>query len=91
MLQTAGDLGLEDEPLSVHGIVGALAEDLLERHFAMELLFQCDEDGSQPTASMWAQDVKTLTIRSRRADRVRRGAIGVDISARAGAGLACRW
>ena len=37
MLQPAGDLGLEQEPLAAGRVVGVLVEDLLEGHLAVQL------------------------------------------------------
>ena len=52
MLQSAGHLGLEHEPLAVLGVVSMPLEDLLERHLAMQLLIVSHEDGPQPPLGM---------------------------------------
>jgi hypothetical protein len=43
MLEATGDLGLDQEPESAGGIVGAVVQDLLESDFAFELGIEGDE------------------------------------------------
>jgi hypothetical protein len=45
MLQAAGDLRLDEEPLAAGGVVGVRIEDLLQCHLAVQLLVEGDEDG----------------------------------------------
>ena len=56
VLQSAGHLGLEHEPLAVLGVVGMPLEDLLERHLAMQLFIVSHEDGPQPSLGMGSDD-----------------------------------
>ncbi len=50
MLEAAGDFGLQHEPLTTHGIVGVLVENLFQRHFPVQFFIQRDEDGAQAAA-----------------------------------------
>ena len=43
MLQPAGDLGLQQEPGAARGVVGVVVEDLLERHFPVQLAVERHE------------------------------------------------
>ena len=48
MLQPAGDLGLEQETLAAHRVVGVTVQDLLERHLTVQLVIERHEDGARP-------------------------------------------
>ena len=77
VLQSAGDLGLDQEPLAAGGVVGMVVEDLLERHLAMQLGIQGDEDRAQPAAGVRPQHAEPLAVAGGRADRVTGGAVDV--------------
>ena len=77
VLQSAGDLGLDQEPLPAGGVVGMVVEDLLERHLAMQLGIQGDEDRAQPAAGVRPQHAEPLAVAGGRADRVTGGAVDV--------------
>ena len=76
MLEPAGDLGFENEPGAAGGIVGVMVEDLLEGDLTVELGVECDEDRSQPSASVGPQHAKPLAVAGGSAHRGR--GIGVD-------------
>jgi hypothetical protein len=46
VLESAGDLGLEQEPTAAGRVVGVAEEDLLEGDLAIELGVERDEDGA---------------------------------------------
>ena len=71
MFQSAGDLGLQKKSLAADRIVGMLLEDLLERHLAVQLVVQRDEDGTQTAPGVRPQDAKPLPVGRGRADAVR--------------------
>ena len=48
MLQAAGDLGLHQEPLAAHRVVGVVFENLLQRHLAVQFAIERHEDGPSP-------------------------------------------
>ena len=48
VLQPAGDLGLEQEPLAADRVVGVVVEDLLERHLAIELGVEATKTAPRP-------------------------------------------
>ena len=77
MLQPAGDLGLEQEPLAAGRVVGVVVEDLLERHLAVQLGVQRHEDGAQAAPGVRPQDAEPLAVGGGRADGVAGGAVGV--------------
>ena len=77
VLQPAGDLGLEQEPLAADRVVGVLVEDLLEGHLAVQLGVERDEDGTQAALGVGPQDAEPLAVGGCRADRVAGGAVGV--------------
>ena len=62
VLQPAGDLGLEQEPLPAGGVVGVLVEDLLERHLAVQLRVERHEDRAQAAAGVGPQDAEPLAV-----------------------------
>ena len=62
MLQSAGDLGLQQEPPAAGGVVGVIVEDLLQRHLAMQLLIHGHEDGTESAPGVGAEDPKPLAI-----------------------------
>ena len=69
MLQPAGDLGLEQEPLAADRVVGVLVEDLLERDLAVQLGVERDEDGAQAAPGVRPQDAEPLAVGGGGADR----------------------
>ena len=62
VLQPAGDLGLEQEPLAAGRVVGVRLEDLLERHLAVQLAVQGDEDRAQAAPGVGPQDAEPLAV-----------------------------
>ena len=77
MLQPAGDLGLDQEPLAADGVVGVLVEDLLERHLAVELGIQGHKNGAQAALGVGPQHAKPLARGGGRPERVAGRAVGV--------------
>ena len=57
MLEAAGDLGLEQEPLAADRVVGVVVEDLLERHLAVQLAVERHEDRPQ-AARAWGRSTR---------------------------------
>jgi hypothetical protein len=66
MLQAAGDLRLANETRARLDVVGLVELDLLEGHFAAELGVASDEDFSQATASVWAENPEPHGVRRKR-------------------------
>jgi hypothetical protein len=62
MLQSAGDLGLQQEPLAAGRVVGVIVEDLLQRHLAMQLGVQRHEDGTESASGVGAEHPKPLAV-----------------------------
>ena len=79
VLQPAGDLGLQQEPLAAGRVVGVRVEDLLEGHLAVQLGVQGDEDGAQAAAGMRPEDAEPLAVGGGRADGVAGRAVGVAV------------
>ena len=77
MLQPAGDLGLQQEPLAAGRVVGVVVEDLLERHLAVQLGVQGHEDGAQAAPGVRPEDAEPLAVGGGRTDGVAGGAVGV--------------
>ena len=69
VLQPAGDLGLEQEPLAAGRVVGVLVEDLLQRHLAVQLGVERHEDGPQAAPGVGPQDAEPLAVGGGRARR----------------------
>ena len=61
-------------------------EDLLEGDFAVQLVIDCDEDGSQAALGMGAQHAESLAAAGRCSDGVGGRAVGVAVLGRAVAG-----
>ena len=72
VLQPAGDLGLEQEPLAAGRVVGVVVEDLLERHLAVQLGVERHEDGAQAAPGVGPEDAEPLAVAGGRADGVGR-------------------
>jgi hypothetical protein len=79
VLQPAGDLGLAEKPLAAFGVVGVIIEDLLQRHLAVQLGVQGDEDGAEAALGVGPQDAEPLAIAGGGADRIAGGAVRVEI------------
>ncbi len=79
MFQAAGDLGLEQEAGAAGRVVGVLLQDLLDRHLAVQLLVERDEDGAQAAPGVRAQDAEALAIAGGRAEGVAGGPIVVRV------------
>ena len=75
MLQAAGDLGLDQEPLAARRVVGVVVEDLLERDLAVQLGVEGHEHGAQAAAGMGPQDAEPLAVAGGGTDGVTRGAV----------------
>ncbi len=87
VLQPAGDLGLEHEAGAAGWVVGVLLEDLLERHLAVQLGVQGDEDGAQAAAGVRPQDSEPLAVAGGLPDRIACCAVGVIALGRGGGDL----
>ncbi len=81
MLESAGDLGLEEESSAAVGVVGVEVEDLLECDLAVELGVERDEDGAESALGVGPEDAEPQPVGSGRADGVAGGAVGVGIGA----------
>ena len=68
VLQSAGDLGLGDEPLAADRVVGVLLENLLERHLTVQLGIQGHEHLAQTAARMWPEQAEPLAVAGGPAD-----------------------
>ena len=79
MLETAGDLGFEQEPLTAGRVVGVIVQDLLERDLAVQLAVQCDEDGAEAAAGVRPQDAEAMSIGGGRSDGIAAGAVAVKV------------
>jgi hypothetical protein len=79
MLQATGDLRLQNEPLAAGWIVGVGVEDLLQRHLAVQLGVQRDEDGPQAALGMGPQHPEPLAVAGGRAHRVGGGTVRVSL------------
>ena len=79
VLEPAGHLGLQHEPLAAHRVVGVLLEDLLQRHLAVQLAVQRHEHLAQPAPRVRPEQAEPLAIAGRPADRQSAGAVGVVI------------
>ncbi len=88
MFQAAGDLGLDQEPLSAGRVVGVVVEDLLEGNLAIQLAVERDEHGAQTASGVWPQHAEPLAVAGRGADGQRHRAVlvGGIVRARADAG-----
>ena len=89
VLQPAGDLGLEQEPLAADRVVGVVVEDLLQRHLAVQLRVEGHEDGAQAAPGVGPEDAEPLAVGGGRADGVAGGAVGVVVGA--GSSRSRRW
>src|SRR5262245_43654846 len=76
VLQPAGDLGLQQEPLAATLIVSVAVEDLLQGHLAMQLGVEGDEDGAQAAPGMRAEDPEPLAVAGGRAPGISGGSVG---------------
>jgi hypothetical protein len=65
MLQPAGDLGIEQEPLAAGRVVGVVVQDLFERDFAVELGIECHKDRAQTAAGVRPQHPEPLALEGR--------------------------
>jgi hypothetical protein len=77
VFQPAGDLGLEQEPLAAHAVVGVIVEDLLEGDLAVQLGIQRHEDGAQSAPGVGAEDAEPLAVAGSRAHGISGRAVGV--------------
>ena len=55
VLESPGNLGLDEEPLAADQVVGVVVEDLLEGDFPVQLAIQGDKDGTQPALGVGPQ------------------------------------
>ena len=85
VLEPAGDLGLLEEPLAAHRVIGVGVEDLLERNLAIQLAVERHEDSPEPALGVRAQEAKPLAAGGRcaagggsRPDGVAQSAIAID-------------
>jgi hypothetical protein len=82
MLQAAGDLGLEEEPLAADGVGGVPVQDLFQRDLAMQLLIQRHEDRTQAALGVRSQDAEPLAIGRDGPDRITGRAVVVVLGRR---------
>ena len=97
MFEPPGDLGLEQESLATHRVVGVLVQDPLQCHLAMQLAVQGHEHGTQAATGVRTEYAEPLALGGRAADSVAGGAVDVPAVAlvrcagsRTGAGLSER-
>ena len=83
VLQPAGDLGLEQEPLAAGRVVGVVVEDLLERHLAVQLGVEGHEHGPQAAPGVRPEHAEPLAVAGGRADGVGCRAVGIAVLGRA--------
>jgi hypothetical protein len=77
VLQAAGDLGLQHEPLAAGRIIGVIVEDLLEGHLTVQFGVQRDEDSTEAAAGVGAQHAESQPVGGGGADGVARSAVGI--------------
>src|SRR6516165_6313388 len=77
VLEPAGDLSLDEEPLAASGIVSVVIKELLQRHLAVELGVEGDEDRTQPPSGAGPQDAEPRPSAGGRANGVTRRAVVV--------------
>jgi hypothetical protein len=80
VLQPAGDFGLGDESVAAVRIVGVLFQDLFQRHLAVQLAVESDEDSSEATLGVGPKDAEPLAVGGGRPQGVAGGSIRVIIS-----------
>jgi hypothetical protein len=68
VLQAAGDLGLDDEPLTTGRIVCVMVLDLLQGDLAVQLGVERHEHGAQAAACVGPQDEESLAVAGGAAD-----------------------
>ncbi len=83
VLEPAGDLRLEQEPLTAGGIVGVRIEDLLERHLAVELAVEGHEHCSQAAAGVGPQHTEPSALTGGGGNGVGARAVNVAVVSRA--------
>jgi hypothetical protein len=62
VLEPAGDLGLDQKPPAAAGVVGVVVVNLLERHLAVQLAVERDEDRAQPAPGVGSQHAEPLAV-----------------------------
>ena len=77
VFKPASDLGLDEEPLAAGRVIGVMVEDLLQRHLAVQLGVQRQEDGPQAPLGVRPQDAEPLPVAGGAADGVGRWVVGV--------------
>ncbi len=75
MLQSAGDLGLQEEAGAAVGVVGVVVEDLLQRDLAMQLGVECHEDGAEAAPGVGPEHAEPQAVGGGGADGVAGGAV----------------
>ena len=87
VLEPAGHLGLEEEPLAAGRVVGMMVEDLLEGDLAVQFGIERHEDGAQAAAGVGPQDVEPLAVGRCGADGVAGDAVGIGVLGPGRAGI----
>src|SRR5262249_6663602 len=70
VLEPAGDLGLDQEPLAADRVVGVPVVDLLEGRLAVKLGVERNKHSAQSAACVWAEDAKPLAFGRDAADGI---------------------
>src|SRR5262249_6382284 len=86
VLESAGNLSLQQEPLAAGGVVGVVVEDLLQRHLAMQILVGGDEDGPRPAGGVGPEDAEPLAVACGSPDGVGAGSPAIAVGAGADVG-----
>ena len=79
VFQAAGDLGLDDEPLSAYRVVGVVVEDLLQGHLAVQLAIERHEDGPETAPGVRPEHAEPLAVGCGCAHSVTGGAVGLVV------------
>src|SRR5262249_48661213 len=90
VFQSAGDLGLDLEPLAADGVVGVVVEDLFQRDLAIQLRVDRYEHSPQPAAGVGPEDAEALAVAGCGSDRVGARAVGAPVGAGAEGGERAR-
>ena len=79
VLEPAGDLGFDEEPLAAGRVVGVLVEDLLESDLAVQFAIQRHEHRTQSAPGVRPENTEPLAITRRLADGVGSRTVDVDV------------
>src|SRR4051812_44901438 len=79
MLQTPGELGLQEEAASAVGLVGQLRSDLLEGDLAVQLGVECDADLAEAARGVRPQEGEARPARAGCPDGPGRRTVSVTV------------